>query len=1739
MKNIIKKFISILLCLNLLLIGVLPPFSTLGKTVGQANAAQSCDANTMDIRKYLSGRVGGVSLDQAATFLADMTDVTGAYYDTTKDRVVFVGKDNTNAPKMNKDDLAVAIRSLIFKNTIPAVSMEFKDPNNIYGYDNLNVLYYGGIEDTNFGKVLVDADYKMKQYSQGYYANGQKIVSSVPGYKSHFDRFLEKNPDPNARSWSRWWISPQLIAVKKDDTAKSFVFDQVKMQIETEGLLSTNDPKWNQAAVEFAQQQTDLYEQFAQETPSYAQVEELAKIVGVVKWIKDNNIVNNFQWAQDYQPKYVNTPREIRRLTTPSVSMGNYNWNITGGVVYNEPNTYSADTGTSTSLKSSSEAVNTPMGQIHWTFINNGTQYDAVAVEASAFRSLGAYTTSATDMSFPTAGNQQLTFSRTYSSFSGGQKGLGRGWDFMPIRFYDNKTGWYVTCSGVNHPWKLAITTQSGVNETFTFTSCTTGYSSDKPEYHSKLIHNTDGTFTVRLVDQTEYLFDLGFKLLSSKDKIGNKIIYSYDSSGNLASIADTLGHSLSISRNSQGLISSLSDWTGRNVGYSYDIQSNLSGVTDPRGNTTTYQYDDNNKLSKILNKNGQDVLENTYTPDAKIATQKDASGVTASFNYNDATKTITATDSNGRVGNAIYDDKARILKATDVLNNSQIYTYGNEYSPLTETDKRSNKTTYTYDTNGNLTSATFPDGKKITYSYSSKNQITQISDGRYSTAKTTSFTYDTLGNMTQKNEANVITKFTYDPTGEILSSTNNLNNTTSFTRNAFGNILSIKDPLNNSTNFEYDLLARLTKVTDGEGKITQYAYDANGNLTSLNNAAGTTSYIYGPQNLLTGTTLPNGATTQYSYNSASLLQSVKDSQNSTTSYGYDAYQNLISKQDGLNNTTTLIYDNLNRNTGETTPLGEVSKWEYDQNGNITKRTNTQGQITTYAYDAFNRLTKITYPLTSASFTYDNRGNLTKMTDPIGTTSYSYDSFDRLTRVTNPYNQNVSYTYDSIGRLTRITYPDGRSAQYGYDTKDRLTSVNDWNNARTIYSYNKNDLLSSETLPNGIKSAYSYDSANKISALEYTKNQISLAKFSYERNSLGNITKLTEEGSYFVPITPTPTTIPTTTPTPTKTPTPTPTGVITPTLTKTPTPTPTATTMPSPTPTLIPTPTPTPGGVLKPDLIVTSVTLSNPNPTAGKGFDIIVKIKNQGQANSTKLTHIGLMYDSSTEPADWSSPTDRILISVPSVGQETTNTKSFVKFSTSGPHNIWVKVDYEQAVDEGNEVNNILGPTNVTVASSGNFLQNIAKLNIFKNFIELFKTSTAYAQTAQFISTFSYDSLGRIITANFSDNNNYSYAYDAAHNRVQQTINNLPTAYTYNADNELTKFSDKNLSYSSSGSLTSKTTTDSTQTYSYDQEERVTSITPSSGSTLKYGYDGLGNRLYKTVGTTTTRFVNDIYGSLPNVIAETNSLNSIQKYYLYGEDMISQGGSSSNSRQYFLPDAQGNVRFVTDSNGNKIRSVNYDPFGNVRSENGTSDTNYRFSREQSDPESGMYFLRARYYDPQTGRFITKDPLKGDLADTQSQNPYTYSYNNPLNLSDPSGKVVLVDDAAIAIVGACIIGAYGIYQYTTNPTFRQSVNTVVSNGVTNTATLFDKAISAGDAALTPQTGSPSQSSKQFKKLTEGEIKQLQDEGQDVHEIKEGGGGGKTDLFKDKDGNIYQMPKDGSGPGESTGLNINDY
>jgi RHS repeat-associated protein len=131
----------------------------------------------------------------------------------------------------------------------------------------------------------------------------------------------------------------------------------------------------------------------------------------------------------------------------------------------------------------------------------------------------------------------------------------------------------------------------------------------------------------------------------------------------------------------------------------------------------------------------------------------------------------------------------------------------------------------------------------------------------------------------------------------------------------------------------------------------------------------------------------------------------------------------------------------------------------------------------------------------------------------------------------------------------------------------------------------------------------------------------------------------------------------------------------------------------------------------------------------------------------------------------------------------------------------------------------------------------------------------------------------------------------------------------------------------------------------------------------------------------------------------------VQRTYQYGLERISQTQVTSGTTSYYGYDAHGDVRFLADSTGKVTDTYDYDAFGNIVGSTGTTPNVYRYQGEALDAETGLYYLRARYYDPVTGRFLNVDPM----AD-EGEHPYTYAGADPVNGHDPTGTQEVIEYA---------------------------------------------------------------------------------------------------------------------------------
>ncbi|HAV42503.1 TPA: hypothetical protein DCX15_00600 [bacterium] len=223
------------------------------------------------------------------------------------------------------------------------------------------------------------------------------------------------------------------------------------------------------------------------------------------------------------------------------------------------------------------------------------------------------------------------------------------------------------------------------------------------------------------------------------------------------------------------------------------------------------------------------------------------------------------------------------------------------------------------------------------------------------------------------------------------------------------------------------------------------------------------------------------------------------------------------------------------------------------------------------------------------------------------------------------------------------------------------------------------------------------------------------------------------------------------------------------------------------------------------------------------------------------------------------------------------------------------------------------------------------------------------------------------------------------------------------------KDADFTYTYDPNGNMISKTskTTGETTTYGYDAENQLTLIS-SLSSLITYRYDGLGRRIEKNVNGVITRY---IYGN-EGIIFEYDGSNRLLATYLHGPGIDEPLMMERDIRDYYyIPDALGSIRALVDGSGHTRQMYEYDAFGEIKifDQEGIPIPMYKaiknpytFTGREYDPESGLYYYRARYYDPRLGRFLQEDVFKGSLILPISQNLYLYVEDAPINFIDPFG-----------------------------------------------------------------------------------------------------------------------------------------
>jgi RHS repeat-associated protein len=259
--------------------------------------------------------------------------------------------------------------------------------------------------------------------------------------------------------------------------------------------------------------------------------------------------------------------------------------------------------------------------------------------------------------------------------------------------------------------------------------------------------------------------------------------------------------------------------------------------------------------------------------------------------------------------------------------------------------------------------------------------------------------------------------------------------------------------------------------------------------------------------------------------------------------------------------------------------------------------------------------------------------------------------------------------------------------------------------------------------------------------------------------------------------------------------------------------------------------------------------------------------------------------------------------------------------------------------------------------------------------------------------SYSYDGLDRLTSAS-CNSWSHSYSYDKAGNRAGKDS----VTYTINVVNEVTALSDgTSFTYDDNGNRTQKAKGNDTWDYTYDYANRLTAVEENSETIGEYAYDGYGRRIQATENNVTTTYV---YSGLDVVYEATSTGTACYIYGPTGRLAKRTTVDEESSIFYYSGDHLGSTRLATDESGNIVVAITYHPFGEVSIQEGTE--HYTFTGKELD-ETGLYYYGARYYDPDLGRFITRDSIKGYISTPQSLNRFAYCQNNPLKYVDPWGE----------------------------------------------------------------------------------------------------------------------------------------
>ncbi|NBI30567.1 RHS repeat-associated core domain-containing protein [Chengkuizengella marina] len=1098
-------------------------------------------------------------------------------------------------------------------------------------------------------------------------------------------------------------------------------------------------------------------------------------------------------------------------------------------------------------------------------------------------------------------------------------------------------------------------------------------------------VNGVTSRYVLKSISGINQYFDSSGKLIQIQDTYSNNIDFTYNDFV-LSSITDAIGNTITITNTSSQVVIQYGEKTITYKKIKEGSVTLLSQVIDPLGRVTTYDYD-----LKPAEYSLTSITPTVSNPYALLTGVTHPTGSKSIYVYGSPVKR--------------YLSKSSVNEAYRVNSREEIVFYENG----TQESKNIQKFSY----NGDLSSSydqdltfstTLNSGQKSTTFHYKKDYIDSDNPADYYNTEvvteagdlkeTTTYTYDEERRLswlpieTSSQTTNIVNNTTsemvttsaeYDDYGNVISETNPLGITTTYTYDTDTKLLkNINQPINDTTSlhtvFERNGLGSLTQMrvfeNDETGELLQQInyenYDAYGNPTQ-------TRVENGEKDILSQTQYSEDV--QFAYPTMKSMD-VTDIDGVVSTISTEASYDLTSGQttqyiDGNGNVSTYEYDALGRVIKAIHPDGSHIGMDFDDVNNVIVKTDEEGIQTVTKFNPLGWMTEIgimehgVYK-SKEKYGYDELGNQIWIEDALGNrTEFIYDAWDRNIETIQADGYSSTTQYDDIQHTVTNTDPENNVLRTTVDKFGRTIKEEELTNGGQDLAGYKYDNVGNliETIDaNGYLTTYEYDFLGRLRSVTNAKSE----QTTYGYDMVGNLTTITyadtkqlqkqydEMGHLIQRI--------------------------------------------------------DPKGQIDSYVYDSNGNLTNRTDRNGNSFWFEYNNRNLLTKKTSADQIIQFSYD---------------LIGNRTSMIDVTGTTSYNYDLYNGLLN---KVTYPDGrsiqyfYDELGNRKQMIGPFDLNVYYNYNEKNRISSVG--KTIQDAEAEYTYYSngllqkieQKNGVESVYTYDGLNLdTLTHQKKDGtviNQYQYGYDANRNITSKIENERSNEYEYDELNRIFSTDDfkKNYKYDLRGNRQEIVSTyvgnDQNTQYEYDDYNRLTQVTV-EGKSVQYRYNGDNLLVERIEDGEITRY----YYDGPAIIAEAQIVNGearLKNQYIRGNGLVSIEDAYANE-YYYLRNGHGDVVELRDKTGNtRLNQYEYDIWGNPIKSYEMIHNSFQYSGELWDNTTSLQYLRARWYDPNDGRFVSEDTYEGDINNPLSLNLYTYVYNNPLIYHDPTGHEALLD-----------------------------------------------------------------------------------------------------------------------------------